>query len=320
MAHSDIAKNIHQAALLCGFENCGVIPLEHLESAKEHFQERIRKVPSSADTYKPMEALTEPKKRFPWAKSLVICTYWYGKYRFPKELQGRYAKTYFLSPEEGRTDGYNLGRLEQWFADQGIRAEGGNQFGHISIGPLRHAAAAAGLGIIRKNNFFYTEKGSYYGLIGYAIDRQCELIYTSNLKPCSKSCTLCQEACKTKALEAPYAFAPGKCVSFWTTFGKGQIPPFLREEMLEEWLCGCDNCQDACPHNRKHDWSEGEDFSNLAELAPRITPERILDLPDDFLVKNVIPKTDHHMESADVPVLRENAKRALRFREKNIEK
>lgn len=317
MNQLSIEENIRQTALLCGFENCGIIPLAYLDGFQKHYRERIRKVPSSAVLYKSMEGLTKTKKRFPWAKSLVICTYWYGKYCFPKELRGRYAKAFFLWPEGKRKEGYDLKRFEQWFADQGIHAEGGDQFSHFSVGPLRHAAVMAGLGIIRKNNFFYTEKGSYYNLVAYVIDQECELVHTCKLKPCSDSCTLCQEACKTKALKAPYTMNPLKCVSSLTTFGKGLIPPFLKKEMFEEWICGCDNCQDACPHNRKHNWDEGEDFSDLKELAPQLIPERVQELSDDYLIEHVISKTANHLQPSDAYVLRKNAKRAFNF-QKNI--
>lgn len=124
-------------------------------------------------------------------------------------------------------------------------------------------------------------KGVYINLVGYVIDQECELIHHPELKPCSDSCTLCQEACKTKALNAPYTINPLKCVSFLTTFGKGCIPLFLKSEMLEEWICGCDNCQDVCPHNRKHNWDDGDDFSDLLEIAPQFLPEHILKLSDD---------------------------------------
>jgi len=317
MNHPELAQNIHQASLTCGFDHCGIIPLDDLNGFKELYQKRIRQVPSSAAFYQAMSGLTKTKRRFPWAKSFIICTYWYGNYRFPKALQGRYAKAYFLSPEENHKDGYDLGRFEQWFDGQGIRWEGGNQFGHLSVGPLRYAAMMAGLGIIRKNNFFYTEKGSYVNLVGYVIDRECRLIHHSELKPCSESCSLCQKACKTKALAAPYIFDPMKCVSFWTTFGKGVVPPFLKKEMFEQWICGCDHCQDACPYNFKHDWSTGEPFSDLEEIAPDLIPERILELPDEYLVKHVIPKTDRHMKPSDVPVLRRNAARAIQFCKNN---
>lgn len=148
------------------------------------------------------------------------------------------------------------------------------------------------------------------------IDQACTLIHHPNIKPCAESCTLCQQACKTKALSGPYTFDPGKCVSFWTTFGKGNVPEGLTGDMYEEWLCGCDNCQDACPHNRRHDWEQGEDFSDLAELAPVLTPEKVLEQSDEFLAEHVIPKTDNHLRPEDAPVLPRSAERALRFREK----
>ena len=114
----------------------------------------------------------------------------------------------------------------------------------------------AGLGIIRKNIFLYTDKGSFVGLTAYVTDCECRLIQTQNLKPCSDVCTLCQKSCRTKALLVPYTMDPFRCVSFWTTFGKGNIPEVLDESLFEEWICGCDNCQDVCPYNRKHDWNQ----------------------------------------------------------------
>lgn len=99
------------------------------------------------------------KKRFPWAKSVIIGTYWLGKYRFPPSLQGKYGKAFFLSPSNSVCKESLTARrdFETWFKEQGIRCEGGDQFGHPSIGPLRYAAMMAGLGIIRKNNFFKKE-------------------------------------------------------------------------------------------------------------------------------------------------------------------
>ena len=53
------------------------------------------------------------------------------------------------------------------------------QFEHSSIGSLRYVAEMAGLGIVRKNNFLYSEKGSYLELVGYVIDQECELYHES---------------------------------------------------------------------------------------------------------------------------------------------
>lgn len=79
--------------------------------------------------------------------------------QFPPSLQGKYGKAFFLSPSNSVCKESLTARrdFEMWFKEQGIRCEGGDQFGHPSIGPLRYAAMMAGLGIIRKNNFFKKE-------------------------------------------------------------------------------------------------------------------------------------------------------------------
>ena len=172
-------------------------------------------------------------------------------------------------------------------------------------------ARKSGLGIIRKNNFFYTEMGSYNNLYGYVIDKECELIHKCDLSPCSEKCNLCRKACKTKALSAPYTMNPFKCVSFLTTFGNSEIPDGLSDEMYEEWVCGCDNCQDACPHNIRHNWNEGESLTELEKIASMILPENYDSLTDEFLIDNVIPKTSNHLQKKDIKSLRKNAARSL---------
>ena len=239
-----------------------------------------------------------------------------GSFRFPhwmallNYIKRKYGKAFFLEPEKKSEAGFDLEKLETWFRENGIRAEGGQQFGSLSVGPLRYMAMKAGLGIIRKNNFFYTENGSYNNLFAYVIDKGCELIYECNIPPCPEKCDLCRRACKTRALEAPYTMNPFKCVSFLTTFGNSDVPEGLLDEMYEEWMCGCDNCQDVCPHNRRHDWEKGFTLKELEEIAAAILPENYENLTDEFLVHNVIPKTANHLQKKDIPALRKNAYRS----------
>ena len=82
------------------------------------------------------------------------------------------------------------------------------------------------------------------------------------------------------------------------------------DEMYEEWMCGCDNCQDVCPHNRRHDWEKGFTLKELEEIAAAILPENYENLTDEFLVHNVIPKTANHLQKNDIPALRKNAYRS----------
>ena len=171
-----------------------------------------------------------------------------------------------------------------------------------------------GLGIIRKNNFFYNEKGSYVELVAYVIDKECELIHKNNLKECSEKCNLCQKGCQTKALKAPNTMEPLKCISFWTTFGKGIVPPNLKKEMFREWICGCDDCQDICPYNRTHNWEVGEDLEGLKELTPNLMADKIQNASDEFLINNVATLTDNHILAKDVSTLKKNAIRALSYK------
>lgn len=127
---------------------------------------------------------------------------------------------------------------------------------------------------------------------------------------CSEKCDLCRKACRTKALEAPYTMNPFKCVSYLTTFGNSDVPDGLTDEMYDEWVCGCDNCQDACPFNRRHDWKKGEVLKELEDIAPVILPENYNTLTDEFLIHNVIPKTANHLQVKDISALRKNALRS----------
>lgn len=313
MNAADLSKKIYDSAIQCGFDNCGIISIDALSEFNDLFHKRIADVPQSKGFYDNVGNLQGTKERFPWAKSIVILSFNYGKYRYPKEMQGKYAKAFFLESDKSCEAGFDLQRFEQWFAEHGIRAEGGSQFRHMSVGPLRYMAAKAGLGIVRKNNFFYTEEGSYNTLVGYAIDKECELIQDIKVTPCGEKCDLCQRACKTKALQAPYTLNPLNCVSFWTTFGNSDIPSWLNAEMFEEWVCGCDNCQDACPHNHRHDWQKGKSLWNLEEIAPMILPKNYENLSDEFLIEQVISKTADHMQKSDIKALRKNAERSFKY-------
>lgn len=307
----NIANDIYNAAIDSGYANCGIISPDMILGYDDMLKERIKSVPSSEGFYQGMMTFSHVKERYPWARSLIICVHDYSKYRYPEEIQGRYAKAFFLSPEEGRTDGYDKDGFETWLTAHGIRWDGFNDF------PLRYSAMQAGMGIIRRNNFFYTENGSYVVLLGYVTDMDCTLIHEYSVRPCSEKCTLCRKACRPQALCDAYTIDPMRCVSFWTTFGKGTVPEHLSEDMFEEWICGCDNCQDVCPYNRRKKWNEGEPFSELEKIAPLITPDRLSEQSDKFLRERVITKTDNHLEPTDTDVLRRCAERAQRFIEQN---
>lgn len=99
-----LSQKIFNAAIDCGYDNCGIIAPEEINGAADFLQKRLEDVPTSRGFYEGVRANYRPvKERYPWAKAIVVLTAEHGKYRYPAQMRKRYAKAFFLSPEEGRT-------------------------------------------------------------------------------------------------------------------------------------------------------------------------------------------------------------------------
>ncbi len=109
-------------------------------------------------------------------------------------------------------------------------------------------AAKSGLGWIGKNSNLLTQKvGSFYFIAELIID--LELEYDSAVTDHCGSCTACIDACPTEAIESPYIVNGSKCISYFTIELKEAIPQEVKGK-FEDWIFGCDICQDVCPWNR----------------------------------------------------------------------
>jgi epoxyqueuosine reductase len=85
-----------------------------------------------------------------------------------------------------------------------LKIETEREFG---ITALRWAAYKAGLGTIRKNNFFYTDNGSWVYLEAWLTDAEMELKHENDQKPCPPECNKCIASCPTKSLCEPYTMS-----------------------------------------------------------------------------------------------------------------
>jgi epoxyqueuosine reductase len=109
-------------------------------------------------------------------------------------------------------------------------------------------AAKSGLGWIGKNSNLLTQKvGSFYFIAELIID--LELDYDSPTTDHCGSCTACIDACPTEAIVAPYVVDGSKCISYFTIELKEAIPAEMIGK-FDDWIFGCDVCQDVCPWNR----------------------------------------------------------------------
>ena len=109
-------------------------------------------------------------------------------------------------------------------------------------------AAKSGLGWIGKNSNLITQKvGSFYFIAELILD--LELEYDHAVTDHCGSCTACIDACPTQAIVAPYVVDGSKCISYYTIELKENMPHEMKGK-FDEWMFGCDTCQDVCPWNR----------------------------------------------------------------------
>lgn len=180
------------------------------------------------------------------AKSVISLLYNY----YPSQTQ---------NPEAPRISKYAYGqdyhevirtRLQEFL--HSIREEIGEVNGRafVDSAPVLDKvwAGKSGLGWIGKNsNLITREQGSFFFIAELIID--LELIYDGPIKDYCGTCTRCIDACPTGAIVAPYQVDGSQCISYLTIELKNNIPGEFRERM-DNWVFGCDVCQDVCPWNR----------------------------------------------------------------------
>jgi epoxyqueuosine reductase len=134
-----------------------------------------------------------------------------------------------------------------------IRSEVGevNGRGFVDSAPVMDKAWAkkAGLGWIGKNsNLIHPKKGSFFFIADLIIDLQLEA--DGPIKDYCGTCTKCIDACPTDAIIEPYVVNGSKCISYLTIELKDELLPKEFEGKMDNWMFGCDICQDVCPWNR----------------------------------------------------------------------
>ena len=122
---------------------------------------------------------------------------------------------------------------------------------YVDDGPMLDRAAAfrSGLGWFGKNTNILTSSHGSWVFLGQVVTN----LDLSPDQPLAKSCgtcTLCIEACPTGAIIEPYVLDNPRCISHLTIENRGAIPTEFRAAM-DDWVFGCDICQDVCPVNRK---------------------------------------------------------------------
>jgi epoxyqueuosine reductase len=196
----------------------------------------------------------DPRLILPECRSILVLGVRYPALGSPERAN--------VQPTHGRIAGYAWGsdyhdilpeRLHKLvdFLETGVGHSIPNRW-YTDTGPIleREFAQRAGLGWIGKNTcLIHPSHGSYFLLaeILLGIDLEPDIPHASD--HCG-SCTRCLDACPTACILPDRTIDARRCISYLTIELKGPIPVELRPEM-ENWVFGCDVCQEVCPWNQR---------------------------------------------------------------------
>lgn len=138
---------------------------------------------------------------------------------------------------------------------------------YVDTGPLMDKAwsVKAGIGWLGKHsNIISKEYGSWFFIAN--IITNFEFDYNEPIPDFCGTCTACIDACPTNAIVDNYVVDSNRCISYLTIENKKEIPGEFKGQ-FENWLFGCDTCQDVCPWNNKFSFEhDKEDFKPVENI------------------------------------------------------
>ncbi|MCZ4223203.1 tRNA epoxyqueuosine(34) reductase QueG [Pedobacter rhodius] len=158
-----------------------------------------------------------------------------------------------------------------FFIEENIGEVSGRAF--VDSAPVldRAWAQRSGIGWVGKNtNLISKQNGSFFFLAELIIDLELDYDHPFQTDHCG-TCTRCLDACPTDAIIAPQVVDGSKCISYLTIELKNEIPAEFKDKM-DNWMFGCDICQDVCPWNRfskAHDEKAFKPENGLLELSAK---------------------------------------------------
>lgn len=243
---SEILK--HRAKAM-GFSYCGVARAGFLEEEAPRLEQWLKNGQHGTMGYmeRHFDKRLDPTLLVPGTKSVVSLLYNYFVPKPRQHEEGLKISTYAYG------DDYHTVIREKLRALLGdLRAEFGDIQGRVFVdsAPLMEKAwaAKAGLGWVGKNaNLITRRQGSFFFLAEMLLDVALEP--DAPVGDYCGTCTACIDACPTGAIPAPYTVDGSRCISYFTIELREAIPEAFRDK-LDDWIFGCDVCQDVCPWNR----------------------------------------------------------------------
>jgi epoxyqueuosine reductase len=249
MTISSNSQSIKKIAADLGFSFCGISKAEFLEAEAPKLEAWLKRGYQGKMAYleNHFDKRLDPRLLVPDAKSVVSLVYNY----FPQKdlnAEGNLKVAKYAYGEDYHTVVKDKLKVFMAHIQETIGEVGGRVF--VDSAPVmeRQWAAKSGIGWIGKNSLLLNKQmGSFFFLAELILD--LELEPDGPTKDYCGTCTACIDTCPTDAIVANGVIDSNKCISYLTIELKDSIPSEFKGKM-DNWIFGCDVCQDVCPWNR----------------------------------------------------------------------
>lgn len=290
--HSDLIK---KKCLELGFDQVGISPATFLEKEAPRLETWLKEKKNGEMQYMEnhFDLRLDPRLLVPEAKSVISLSlnYFPSKKQVSNSLKiskYAYGQDYHLVIKS------KLKALLD-FIQENIGQVTGRGF--VDSAPVMDKvwAEKSGLGWLGKNNNLINKsKGSFFFLAELIID--LPLQYDFSTKDHCGTCTKCIDACPTDAIYEPYKVDASKCISYLTIELKNEIIPSDLGQKMNDWIFGCDICQDVCPWNKfstPHKTPEFEPQADFLNYSKEEWKEITEELFNQQFSKSAIKRTKY---------------------------
>jgi epoxyqueuosine reductase len=272
MAQALDSEAIKQQAKAIGFDLVGIAPILSEPSVAERAATAALQAWLAQGFQADMAWMSSPKRQdirqiLPEAKSIIcVALNYYTGHQRPESAQYAKISRYGWGRDYHRVLSQKLKQLARWLQDQGVSARI-----YADTGPVQDKfwAQQAGLGWIAKNGNVITRSYGSWVFLG-------EIITDAPLAPDAPhsahcgSCTRCITACPTAAIRAPGVVDANRCIAYHTIENRADTLPQAIAQNLQNWVAGCDICQDVCPWNQR--FAQESDVAAFAPYPENVAP------------------------------------------------
>ncbi len=269
-SHTTIVK---ETASMLGFDFCGIANAGFLNEDARRLETWLNKGMHGSMEYmqKHFDLRTDPTKLVPGAKSVITLLINY----YPSQIQ---------NPDSPKVSKYAYGKdyheiirekLNRFFLILKEKIGDIHGRGFVDSAPVLERAWAqkSGLGWIGKNgNLINKKQGSFFFIASLITDLHL-LPDEVGIKDYCGTCTKCIDECPTEAILPNKVVDGSKCISYFTIELKDALIPDKMKGKFDNWLFGCDVCQDVCPWNSFAKPTVDNKFDPIAEILEFTTAD-----------------------------------------------